>query len=155
MIDWVQRRGQIKHLLYELCLTGRIDKATFCEQIADLNNVTPIVRCKDCKHFHKAEPTKGDISNVSYCLNEDDGLINFPNEDDFCSRAVRKDEAEESELEKEFSEKGFAHEMRILSRSNDIEMAHILADALMCNLLRELGYGEGVQIFEDMKKWYS
>lgn len=54
-----------------------------------------IVRCKDCKHFHKAEPTKGDISNVTYCLIEDDGLIiSFPGDDDFCSRGERKDEAD-------------------------------------------------------------
>ena len=47
-ITWVQRRGQIKHLLYEMCLTGRIDKATFCEQLQDLNKVEPVIRCKDC-----------------------------------------------------------------------------------------------------------
>ncbi len=51
-----------------------------------------IVRCKDCKHFHKAEPTNGDISNVSYCMMEDDRLISFPNEDDFCSRGERKND---------------------------------------------------------------
>lgn len=41
MSTWVKRRGQIKHLLYEMCLTGRIDKATFAEQIKDLNSVEP------------------------------------------------------------------------------------------------------------------
>ena len=41
-ITWVQRRGQIKHLLYELYLKGRIDRATFYEQIADLNKVATI-----------------------------------------------------------------------------------------------------------------
>lgn len=40
-ITWVQRRGQIKHLLYELCLTGRIDRATLAEQFKDLNSVEP------------------------------------------------------------------------------------------------------------------
>lgn len=59
------------------------------------------------------------------------------------------------EYEKEFSAKGFANEMRRIDRNNDTEMAHILADELMCKLLRELGYGEGVDIFEKMDKWYS
>ena len=60
-----------------------------------------------------------------------------------------------TELEKEFSAKGFTNEMRRIERNNDTEMAHILADELMCKLLRELGYGEGVDIFEQMDKWYS
>lgn len=59
------------------------------------------------------------------------------------------------EYEKEFSAKGFANEMRRIDRDNDTEMAHILADELMCKLLRELGYDEGVDIFEQMDKWYS
>ena len=33
--------------------------------------------------------------------------------------------------------------------------AHITADNLMCQLLRTLGYSEGVEIFENMEKWYS
>lgn len=41
-ITWIQRRGQIKHLLYELCLTGRIDRATLAEQFKDLNSVEPV-----------------------------------------------------------------------------------------------------------------
>ena len=60
-----------------------------------------------------------------------------------------------TELEREFSVKGFANEMRRIDRNNDTEMAHILADELMCKLLRELGYGEGVDIFKQMDKWYS
>ena len=60
-----------------------------------------------------------------------------------------------TELEKEFSAKGFANEMRRIARNSNTEMAHILADELMCKLLRELGYGEGIDIFEEMDKWYS
>lgn len=60
-----------------------------------------------------------------------------------------------NEFEKEFSAKGFANEMRRIDRNNDTEMAHILADEMMCKLLRELGYNEGVDIFEQMSKWYS
>jgi len=60
-----------------------------------------------------------------------------------------------NELEKEFSAKGFANEMRRIDRDNFPETAHILADELMCKLLRELGYSEGVDIFEKMEKWYA
>lgn len=60
-----------------------------------------------------------------------------------------------TELEKEFSAKGFANEMRRIARINDELMGHIQADELMCELLRELGYGEGVEIFEQMDKWYD
>lgn len=87
MITWEQRRGQIKHLLYELCLTGRIDRATFCEQIADLNNVTPVVRCKDCR-FHTL--VIDEITRCYVC-----GVFAAPTkDDDFCSYGERKDGGE-------------------------------------------------------------
>ena len=35
------------------------------------------------------------------------------------------------------------------------ETAHIVMDNVMCDLLRELGYGEGVDVFEDTPKWYA
>jgi hypothetical protein len=37
----------------------------------------------------------------------------------------------------------------------DAEDSHRLADAYMCDLLSELGYEEGVHIFENMNKWYA
>lgn len=39
--------------------------------------------------------------------------------------------------------------------TNDRECSHFAADALMCDLLRSLGYGDGVEIFESNDKWYS
>ena len=83
MITWEQRRGQIKHLLYELCLTGRIDKATFCEQLHDLNNVASIVRCKDCKYCITHEK----MLFCEYMGNIGDWR--FRTESDFCSRGER------------------------------------------------------------------
>lgn len=35
------------------------------------------------------------------------------------------------------------------------ETRHIMMDDIMCSLLRELGYGEGVDVFEDTGKWYA
>lgn len=36
-----------------------------------------------------------------------------------------------------------------------IEEDHITMDDIMCNLLRSLGYGEGIDIFENTDKWYG
>ena len=37
----------------------------------------------------------------------------------------------------------------------DIEERHVAMDDLMCELLRELGYGKGIDIFKDTDKWYA
>ena len=93
MITWVMRRGQIKHLLYEMCLTGRIDRATFCEQIVDLNKVTPVVWCKDCK-YKVGENTE---YNDAHCgIHERGNNRELTVGDyDYCSWGERKDEVEE------------------------------------------------------------
>lgn len=38
---------------------------------------------------------------------------------------------------------------------NDKEAQHIVMDALMCEVLEQLGYAEGVEIFENTPKWYA
>lgn len=55
------------------------------------------------------------------------------------------------------SVKGFADAMREIAKQaeDDEEIGHHAADDLMCELLRELGYGEGIDIFESMPKWYA
>ena len=37
----------------------------------------------------------------------------------------------------------------------DEEDAHRQMDGIMANLLRQLGYREGIDIFENTNKWYS
>lgn len=54
----------------------------------------------------------------------------------------------------------FKNEMQKISNRQgekyiDVEITHAEADDLMCEMLRELGYGEGVDVFEDMPKWYA
>jgi hypothetical protein len=51
----------------------------------------------------------------------------------------------------------FALKMGEISRSysGDPEAAHGKADDLMCEMLRSLGYGDGVNAFEAMDKWYA
>lgn len=60
-------------------------------------------------------------------------------------------------LERQFSAKGFAVEMLRIKRQyeSDPEAVHDKMDECMCKLLCELGYSEGVQIFEDTEKWYG
>ncbi len=38
---------------------------------------------------------------------------------------------------------------------NSPETAHIEMDKLMCELLCELGYEKGVEVFRKSEKWYS
>ena len=51
----------------------------------------------------------------------------------------------------------FADRMRQIAEDtwNDAEGRHAMADELMCELLEALGYEEGIEIFDDMEKWYS
>lgn len=88
LITWAQRRGQIKHLLYELCLVGRIDKSTLFAQFYDLNNVEPIVRCKDCKHFKL-------IDGECLCGAWEEIFYNPVEQNGYCYKGERKDEVEE------------------------------------------------------------
>lgn len=53
----------------------------------------------------------------------------------------------------------FALEMKCIqdrnySRQIDNKEVHVLMDNLMCQVLRELGYHEGVTIFEKTPKYY-
>ena len=40
-------------------------------------------------------------------------------------------------------------------KNSDLEEKHISADILMCDVLRQLGYEKGVEIFEKAEKWYA
>ncbi len=37
----------------------------------------------------------------------------------------------------------------------NLEMSHAEADELLCKALREAGYGDGVDIYEKLGKWYA
>lgn len=49
----------------------------------------------------------------------------------------------------------FKAHMQLISvqAREDIEAAHIEADDLLCNQLSELGYTEGIKIFQSMEKF--
>lgn len=42
-----------------------------------------------------------------------------------------------------------------LKKCADQEFAHVEADAILCLLLKELGYGDVVQAFRALDKWYA
>ena len=51
----------------------------------------------------------------------------------------------------------FGAVMRHISEEcgGDIEGAHAMADEAMCKLLIDLGFDDGVKIFDEMDKWYA
>lgn len=59
--------------------------------------------------------------------------------------------------------KEFADEMRRITDDEwhkgdpywDAEQVHIAMDDVMCEVLEDLGYGEGIEIFKNEPKWYS
>lgn len=38
---------------------------------------------------------------------------------------------------------------------DDPECGHCMADDHLCELLKELGYGDVVDVFDDLTKWYA
>jgi len=51
----------------------------------------------------------------------------------------------------------FADKIRAIEETHggDNEAMHSEADDLMCKLLREMGYGEGIAIYEEWTRWYA
>jgi hypothetical protein len=51
----------------------------------------------------------------------------------------------------------FAEKMREIKKcyGHDRENRHWEMDGLLCDMLKSLGYAEGVEIFEDTEKWYA
>jgi hypothetical protein len=37
----------------------------------------------------------------------------------------------------------------------DLELAHIEADTLLCDLLEQLGYRKTVEAYDSIEKWYA
>lgn len=49
----------------------------------------------------------------------------------------------------------FAEKMYQAAVRNDVEVSHMIMDELMCEVLAELGYDEGIGIFERASKYYA
>lgn len=53
--------------------------------------------------------------------------------------------------------KEFAEKMAVIAKYNDRdeESSHVEADDLMCEVLTELGYRDGIEIYRKMTLWYA
>jgi len=49
----------------------------------------------------------------------------------------------------------YLDEMQQCINNSDTEEAHIDADRILCNLLVQLGYGDVVDLWYEVEKWYS
>nr|DAN37350.1 MAG TPA: hypothetical protein [Caudoviricetes sp.] len=49
----------------------------------------------------------------------------------------------------------FNKEMKVRSEYKSVKFAHESMDALMCEILEKLGFGDGVWTFMQTYKWYS
>jgi hypothetical protein len=45
--------------------------------------------------------------------------------------------------------------LKTLQESGDTEMAHSIADTVLCELLVELGYEDVVEEYNKISKWYA
>lgn len=77
---------------------------------------------------------------------------------------TEKDDSPESSVSHIMTPEEFAKAMKKASDNlndptghpyYDEEYAHSKMDGIMADLLRQLGYGEGIDIFENTNKWYS
>lgn len=46
-------------------------------------------------------------------------------------------------------------EMEALIENDDTEVAHLKADDILCELLRDLGYNTLVDAYDEVAKWYA
>lgn len=49
----------------------------------------------------------------------------------------------------------FKRQMEDLDKLGDVEVKHTLMDDRMCDLLKQFGYGDAVEIFKKSHKWYG
>lgn len=57
-------------------------------------------------------------------------------------------------VSEELTPQEFVAAMRVIAGAEP-DVGHSVADELMCRILKKHGYGEGVAIFEEMKRWNS
>ena len=66
-ITWTQRRGQIKHLLYEHCLSGRITWADLKEQFEALNEAEPTKHGRNIADGHFSRGYENTSARIFLC----------------------------------------------------------------------------------------
>lgn len=71
-----------------------------------------------------------------------------------------EDDPEETSTDAPMTPEEFTTKMReayeyYYTKNDDEELVHITMDGIMCDLLRSLGYGEGIDIFNNTPMWYA
>lgn len=107
-------------------------------------------------------------NNCGLILNEEDAIARLAEVEDDRPRGtwvLTCPHCESTALEEYYPEEytpdytplEFLKEMQDIESDKDAgqDDRHRWADTVMCDLLRSLGYGEGVEVFEKMKKWYA
>ena len=56
--------------------------------------------------------------------------------------------------EMEVNPENFEKVMKMAARL-DPETGHVCGDDLMCKVLKHIGFAKGVEVFENMEKWYA
>ena len=56
---------------------------------------------------------------------------------------------------KKMLEQEFVTRMENLTDEGDTEGNHVMADTLLCELLKQLGFKSVVDLYEKVDKWYS
>lgn len=53
------------------------------------------------------------------------------------------------------TDKEYSERMKDVNKRADIEVEHVQADDLLCELLVKLGYHKTVEEFKKIEKWYA
>lgn len=61
----------------------------------------------------------------------------------------------ELEMKEQAEYDEYCKRMRFIADISDTEQAHLEADALLCEVLRKLGFHELVTTYESITKWYG
>lgn len=100
-ITWEIRRGQIKHQLYNACLHHFLPMQMLKELFDALNEVVPVVRCKDCKYriVNEHYGEKGYMKLKAICDLDTGDPFELgrcaENDEWYCADGERKDKVEE------------------------------------------------------------
>ena len=141
-----------------------IDKTTLCHVMKTLCN-------SPCKKKKKTEPKEVFIPKKGVLFIDilEDGCWDCPCCDSeqaycavisgrpWCNYKERLPECPIKEIT--ITPEEFAKRMQgikeLYSDFHDTDERHVAMDDLMCELLRELGYGDGIDIFDNTSKWYE
>lgn len=112
-----------------------------------------IIHCEDCKHCFKCRRSKTGYACEVWGYG--DIACDVPL-DGHCHKAKPKSHSTNTTMTpEEFKQKMTDAYHDHYEVNDDEEVVHYVMDGIMCELLRDLGYGEGIDIFNNTPKWYA